>query len=150
MITNKQNKMKTAKILISTAFTGLLFLVLVSFMKAPKNDYTTVQQKKWAAPASADKITNPLKGDQKSLATGKKLFKMQCAVCHGFKGKGDGVAGAGLNPKPANLTSEAVQSQTDGAIFWKIQEGLGPMPNYKSSLKENYRWSIINYIRTLK
>ena len=58
MITNKQNKMKTTKILISTTFTGLLFLVLVSFVKAPKNDYTTVQQKKWAAPASADKIVN--------------------------------------------------------------------------------------------
>tara|TARA_R110002072_G_scaffold267486_3_gene426458 strand:- start:2167 stop:2622 length:456 start_codon:yes stop_codon:yes gene_type:complete len=150
MITNKQNKMKTTKILISTAFTGLLFLVLVSFAKAPKNDYTTLQQKKWVAPASADKITNPLKGDQKSLVSGKKFFKMLCSVCHGFKGKGDGVGGAGLSTKPADLTSEVFQSQTDGAIFWKIQEGRGPMPNYKSSVKEKIRWQIINYIRTLK
>lgn len=142
--------MKITKILISTAFIGLLFLILVSFVKAPKNDYTTVQQKKWVAPASAYKILNPLEGDQKSVSTGKKLFKMQCSVCHGFKGKGDGVGGSGLNPKPADLTSEVLQSQTDGAIFWKIQEGRGAMPNYKSSLKEKYRWSIINYIRTLK
>tara|TARA_R110002124_G_scaffold54862_1_gene155643 strand:- start:4041 stop:4472 length:432 start_codon:yes stop_codon:yes gene_type:complete len=143
--------MKTKKIIYSLSLAGIFYAILVSFISAPTNvNYIDVQQKKWVAPESADKIVNPLKGDEKSLSIGKKLFKMQCAVCHGFKGKGDGVAGAGLNPKPANLTSEAVQSQTDGAIFWKIQEGLGPMPNYKSSLKENYRWSIINYIRTLK
>jgi len=150
MKTNKQNKMKTTKILISTAFTSLLFLVLVSFVKAPKNDYTTVQQKKWVAPTSADKIVNPLKGDITSLKNGKKFFKMVCAVCHGVKGKGDGIGGSGLTPKPANLTSEIFQSQSDGAIFWKITEGKSPMPNYKSSLKEKNRWQIINYLRTLK
>ncbi|WP_445747831.1 c-type cytochrome [Polaribacter sp.] len=143
--------MKTKKIIYSLSLASILYIILVSFTSTPKNaNYIGIQQKKWVAPESADKIMNPLKGDEKSLSVGKKLFKMQCAVCHGFKGKGDGVAGAGLSPKPANLTSEAVQSQTDGAIFWKIQQGNGPMPNYKSSLKEESRWSIINYIRTLK
>lgn len=142
--------MKTKKILVSTIFASLIYVLFVSFTHKPKNGYEAVQQKKWVAPASADKIVNPLKGDLASIKTGKKLFKMQCSVCHGFKGKGDGVGGTGLNPKPADLTSVAFQSQTDGAIFWKIQEGRGPMPNYKSSLKEKYRWQIINYIRTLK
>lgn len=142
--------MKTKKILISITFTGFLFLLLVSFVKAPKNDYVTVQQKKWVAPASADKIVNPLKGDANATASGKKLYKVMCFVCHGPKGKGDGVGGAGLTPKPTDLTSDAVQSQTDGAIFWKIAEGRAPMASYKSSIPENKRWEIINYIRTLK
>jgi len=142
--------MKTKKILISITFTGFLFLLLVSFVKAPKNDYVTVQQKKWVAPASADKIVNPLKGDANAAASGKKLYKVMCFVCHGPKGKGDGVGGAGLTPKPTDLTSDAVQSQTDGAIFWKIAEGRAPMASYKSSIPENKRWEIINYIRTLK
>ena len=73
-----------------------------------------------------------------------------CFVCHGPKGKGDGMAGAGLTPKPTDLTSEAVQSQSDGAIFWKIAEGRSPMASYKSSIPEKKRWEIINYIRTLK
>ena len=35
----------------------------------------------------------------------------------GKKGKGDGVAGAALNPKPTNLTTTTFHAQSDGAIF---------------------------------
>jgi mono/diheme cytochrome c family protein len=142
--------MKTKKTFISLTFTVLVYALLVSFAYVPKSNYETVQQKKWVAPASADKIENPLKGDANAAASGKKLYKAMCFVCHGPKGKGDGMAGAGLTPKPADLTSEEVQSQTDGAIFWKITEGRTPMASYKSSIPENKRWEIINYIRTLK
>ena len=142
--------MKTKRILISFSFVGLQYLMLVSFITGPENDYEAIQQKKWVAPATADKIVNPLKGDANAAASGKKIYKMLCLVCHGPKGKGDGMAGAGLTPKPADLTSEAVQSQTDGAIFWKIEQGRSPMPSYKTSIPEKKRWDIINYIRTLK
>mgnify|MGYP003624210396 CR=1 FL=1 len=138
------------KSLITITCTGLLFALLASFTNPTKNNYIPVQQKKWVAPASADKIINPLKGDANATASGKKLYKVLCIVCHGPKGKGDGMGGAGLTPKPANLTSEAVQSQSDGAIFWKIAEGRAPMASYKASIPENKRWEIINYIRTLK
>ncbi len=110
----------------------------------------SLAQEKWVAPVSADKIVNPLKGDANAAASGKKTYKMLCAVCHGAKGKGDGIGGAGLTTKPTNLTSEAVQAQTDGAIFWKIEEGRSPMASYKTTLPDKQRWEIINYIRTLK
>ena len=143
--------MKTKKTIMSLTLTGVLFTLLVSFISAPeRNNYEAIQQKKWVAPASADKIVNPLKGDANAAASGKKLYKVLCLVCHGPKGKGDGMAGAGLTPKPTNLTSEAFQSQSDGAIFWKIAEGRAPMASYKSSIPEKKRWEIINYIRTLK
>jgi mono/diheme cytochrome c family protein len=107
-------------------------------------------QEKWVAPASADKIVNPLKDDVNATADGQKLFKVLCVICHGTKGKGDGAAGAGLTPKPTNLTTAEFQAQTDGAIFWKIRTGRSPMASYESSIPENKRWEIINYIRTLK
>ena len=84
------------------------------------------------------------------LLKGKKLYNQMCAVCHGAKGKGDGVAGAALNPKPTNFTSASVQAQTDGAIFWKITEGRSPMASYKTILKEEQRWQLVNYLRTFK
>lgn len=134
--------MRVKQISICISAVAVIFFLLVGFGKPV--------QKKWIAPASADKIINPLKNDPKAVVSGKKLFKMLCSVCHGPKGKGDGMAGAGLIPKPADLTSASFQSQTDGAIFWKIQEGRSPMPSYQSALPEKNRWEIINYIRTLK
>lgn len=142
--------MKTKQILVSIIFASTMYVLFVSFTHNPKGEYEAVQQKKWVAPASADKIQNPLKGDAKAAVSGKKIYKMLCFVCHGPKGKGDGMGGTGLKPKPADLTSLDFQSQSDGAIFWKIEQGRSPMPSYKTSIPEKKRWELINYLRTLK
>lgn len=142
--------MKAKKMVLGLAFSGLLFVLFMSFSLAPEKSYEAVQQQKWVAPASADKIQNPLKGDAKAAASGKKTYKMLCFVCHGPKGKGDGMAGAGLTPKPTNFTTEEFQSQTDGAIYWKITEGRTPMASYKTALPEKKRWELVNYLRTLQ
>lgn len=103
----------------------------------------------WIAPKEADQIENPLKGNVDATKAGKKLYQQQCVVCHGDSGKGDGVAGLALNPKPASFKSEEVQNETDGAIFWKITTGRPPMAAYKDLLTEEQRWQLVNYIRTL-
>ncbi|WP_178139381.1 c-type cytochrome [Rhodothermus profundi] len=80
---------------------------------------------------------------------GERIYQQQCAVCHGPRGRGDGPAGMALNPRPADLTSKAVQAQTDGALFWKISEGRGAMPAFKGMLSEAERWQVVTYVRTL-
>ena len=103
-------------------------------------------QGEWKAPADAKNMKNPVKG----VGTAKKSVETNCASCHGAGGKGDGPAAAALPPpKPADWTSAKVQSQTDGELFWKITNGRGAMPPWKH-LPEKERWSIVNYIRTLK
>lgn len=104
----------------------------------------------WIAPVEANKLLNPLKGNLASIAEGKKLFTQLCAVCHGDKGKGDGIGGVGLPVKPGNFTLEKTQGQTDGTLFWKLSEGRPPMASYKSILTVTQRWQLINYIRTFK
>jgi mono/diheme cytochrome c family protein len=89
---------------------------------------------------------NPLPGDKKFIEQGKKAAQVNCASCHGASGKGDGVAAAALNPKPADWTSKKVQDETDGELFWKISNGRGAMPPWKH-LQE--RWALIRYIRSL-
>ncbi len=108
------------------------------------------QNNEWVAPPSADELKNPFKGDEEATAKGKKLYLKLCAVCHGNKGKGDGVAGAALNPQPANFTKEKVKSQSDGALYWKITEGRPPMASYKETLTDEQRWQLVNYIRELE
>jgi len=109
-----------------------------------------VNAQTWVAPKSADTIENPFKDNKDAVKKGKKLFSSMCVICHGFKGKGDGVAGAALNPKPANFTSKTIQAQTDGALFWKLTNGKAPMAAYKEMLTKEQRWQLINYIRTFK
>ena len=107
-------------------------------------------QTRWVAPKNAGDIVNPLKNNVNETKNGKKLFTQFCVICHGSKGKGDGVAAVALNPKPANFSNKDIQNQTDGAFFWKITEGRAPMASYKESLNETQRWQLINYIRTFK
>lgn len=102
----------------------------------------------FTAPASAEALKNPVKGDANATLAGQKLYKQQCAACHGDKGKGDGAASAALSKPPANHTSAAVQKLSDGALFWMITNGNNPMPTYKS-MTETQRWQLVNYIRTL-
>lgn len=107
-------------------------------------------QDAWKAPPEADKLKNPLVGKEEAIKGGKKIFATMCAICHGEKGKGDGIAGAALNPKPTNFTNTTFHSQSDGSIFWKITEGRAPMASYKATLSEEKRWQLVSYIRTLK
>ena len=107
------------------------------------------QQPAWVAPKTADNTKNPFSGNNSKSTETKALYITNCSPCHGDKGRGDGPAAQGLNPKPADHTSAAVQSETDGAIFWKLSEGRNPMPGYKKIFSEEQRWELINYIRTL-
>ena len=104
----------------------------------------------WVAPDSAKELANPIKNAKKAAKKGAKTFKQFCVLCHGPKGKGDGPGGKSLTPKPADLSSDRVQGQEDGEIFWKISEGRPPMVTWKHSISETERWNLVHYIRTFK
>ncbi len=103
----------------------------------------------WIAPSSANKLTNPLNDIAKASREGKSIFNAQCFTCHGTDGKGDGPAAMSLHPKPANLASNQIQQQSDGAIYWKITNGNSPMPSFKNALSKDQRWELVDYIRQL-
>ena len=106
------------------------------------------QTTKWEAPASEKAKKNPLPADKKTVEQGEKTAKVNCASCHGPKGKGDGPAAVALNPKPADWTSKKIQEEADGELFWKITTGRGAMPSWRH-LPETDRWALVRYIRTL-
>ena len=101
------------------------------------------QDPTWRAPEQAATRTNPLAENKNAAAGGAKLFQRHCAECHG-------PTGTGLK-KAANFTMDAVQSQSDGTLFWKITNGNAHrgMPSF-SQLPELQRWQLVLYLRSLK
>jgi mono/diheme cytochrome c family protein len=95
---------------------------------------------------------NPRAGDEASITRGHELFVINCQMCHGATGEGNGpIAPFLINFKPANLTSAVVQSKSDGSIFLTISNGLeGRMPPLNENLTVSERWDVVNYVRTLK
>ena len=89
-----------------------------------------------------------------------------CALCHGQAGLGDSILGANMYPPAADLSSQSVQTKSDGQLYWLIAHGLNltGMPAYgkgfgPTNVREDQRggpyeedeiWSLVAYIRTIK
>lgn len=100
-------------------------------------------------PAEYADMTNPL--EVEAVSDGADIFASTCASCHGETGKGDGIAGQSLAPKPKDLTQvNAVAS--DGFLFWRISKGSPgtAMIGWAGILDEEQIWQVIAFIRTLK
>lgn len=97
---------------------------------------------RWRAPGDDSRRSNPLAAQPEALGGGRKLFLRHCAQCHAQDGHG--------LKRAANLQLPIVQSQTDGALFWKITNGnrARGMPSW-SRLPETQRWQLVMFVRTL-
>ncbi len=126
-----------------------IILFLLSTFHASSSEAPQGEKSKWVAPTWADTLKNSFDKDPAAWKEGKQIYSQLCFVCHGNKGKGDGIAGGSLKPRPTDLTSEQFQKQSDGAIFWKITAGNPPMASYKEVLSEEKRWKLVNFIREL-
>jgi mono/diheme cytochrome c family protein len=96
----------------------------------------------WTPPTDAARKANPLAGRRELAAGGRKLFQQRCGQCHGAD-----AAGTSLAP---DLTRRVVQSQSDGALYWRISGGNAHtgMPSF-SYLPELERWQLVLHLRTL-
>ncbi len=74
---------------------------------------------------------------------GAPLYAQHCSVCHGTAGAGDGPAGVGLTPPPANLRDAA---RLDRLSLYAIYNTLGlgvegtDMPAFADQLDDRQRW----------
>ena len=82
-------------------------------------------------------------------ARGAPLYAQNCAVCHGASGAGDGPAGVGLEPPPANLQDRTRQDRLSlYAIYSTLGQGIEgtDMPSFADQLDERQRWDLATYI----
>lgn len=97
---------------------------------------------------AAQTLKNPEASDEASVARGKEVYDIHCSVCHGATGKGDGAVGKKFVPPPMDLSTDYVQLQGDGQIFYTITHGGVAMPFYRDAIEKIDRWHIINYIKS--
>jgi mono/diheme cytochrome c family protein len=97
---------------------------------------------------AAATIPNPVPATAESIARGELLYRMNCMVCHGEQGLGDGPVGREFeDPTPVNLNEDYTQDQMDGQLFFTITRGRVAMPFYRDALSQQERWDVINYLR---
>ena len=92
-------------------------------------------------------VKEPWLPNPEVAAAGQKLFKQNCAVCHGEKG--DLVGGL---PNARNMV-DGKWKMGDGMIahFKVLQNGIPgtQMASLKQTLKPNERWAVLNFIETI-
>ena len=81
---------------------------------------------------------------------GKSLFEQHCVLCHGPRGKGDGLEIAGA--EVADLSSAATQRRLNVDLIKTIHDGRPGkvMPSWKLRLSDKQIHDVLAYIRTLQ
>jgi mono/diheme cytochrome c family protein len=99
----------------------------------------------------AQALVNPLKPTADVLAAGRKVYDRHCLDCHGEEGKGDGMAGETLKPRPSDFTDAAWQhGSSDGEIFTVARDGAGEgMKGFKGKLTDQQLWQVVTFIKSL-
>ena len=99
-------------------------------------------------------ITPPIAGTQQDFETGKALYGLYCAQCHGTEGHGDGPAsiktdGGYINPEPANFEESGGDFTNYGRWVWKVREGVETtnMPVWKVALNDEQIFRLVFYIQ---
>ena len=87
---------------------------------------------------------------ENSVARGKKLYRSQCAMCHGQNaaGKGEVVEEMKINP-PDFTKPETLKERTDGELFAILGAGSENMPGQGTRMKDKEKWDLINYLRAV-
>ena len=99
-------------------------------------------------------VKNPLPAlTADEMAEAKRLFNINCAICHGDKLDGNGPLYKGGNgpyaaAPAAFLGNPKYVSMPEGTMFHSVTFGKNMMGSYASQLSRKQRWMIIHYIKS--
>jgi mono/diheme cytochrome c family protein len=135
----------------SVVLLSLLSLAgLVALGQSPTKQDQTTPPAQSKIPPDAVKEANPVKPTAASLATGKRMYSYDCAMCHGAKGDGKGDLAADLKSPLVDFRDpKGLQGRTDGELFYIIKNGKGEMPAEGTRAKPEQVWDMVNYVRSL-
>jgi mono/diheme cytochrome c family protein len=83
--------------------------------------------------------------DETNLLAGAKVYKENCAVCHGVPEAGKTAIADGMSPKPPQLfKGTGVTDDDPWESYWKVEGGIRMtgMPGFKGRLTEPEIWQV--------
>jgi thiosulfate dehydrogenase len=99
-----------------------------------------------AREGSASSLKSPIAADEATLVAGAKVYKENCAVCHGLPNQPVAAIPKGMFPYPPQLFhgEEMVTDDPVGVTHWKATNGirLSGMPAFGHSLNDTQLWQV--------
>lgn len=92
------------------------------------------------APKSA-----PIQASEENYMAGARVYRVNCAVCHGLPGQEQSPTSKGMFPKPPQLfKGHGVTDDPPGETYWKAANGirLTGMPAYTGALDQTQMWQV--------
>lgn len=92
------------------------------------------------APKSA-----PIQATDDNYVAGARLYRTNCAICHGLPGQDASPTSKGMFPKPPQLfKGHGVTDDPPGETSWKVANGirLTGMPAYTGALDQTQLWQV--------
>jgi thiosulfate dehydrogenase len=98
--------------------------------------------------AYLDKLPHPapqVPANEANVMAGAKIYKEQCAVCHGLPNEPKTALAQGMYPAPPQLfKGMGVTDDEEWESYWKVENGirLTGMPAFKGQLTEKQIWQV--------
>lgn len=84
------------------------------------------------------------------LTRGRQRFEINCAICHGRAGDGDGMVARRGFSHPPTFHDDRLRNAPLGHFYDVITNGFGGMGSYANQVEARDRWAIAAYIRALQ
>ena len=123
---------------------GILLFAFALWAQKPKD----APPAEYKVPPEAAAKANPVKPSEESLAKGKKLYGLDCAMCHGNSGDGKGDMASDIKNVTDFTNPESLKNRKDGELFYVIRNGKGDMPPEGDRAKDDDIWNMVNYVRS--
>ena len=155
----RRGKIALGAIALALAGGGALLVSTLRHGFSARDEPTRIEHvlasamRRYAVPSDLRDRKNPVPLTPAVLAEARAHFADHCASCHGNDGKGMTSIGQSFYPKAPDLTLAESQSQSDGALFATIENGirLTGMPAWGDGTAESAygSWTLVHFIRRL-
>lgn len=147
----------TTVIATGVAFLLVAYLFIIGGFMPANADAKPGKIEHWAAKKSlhvtlareTKALHGPTTVSDSIMTLGVRLYKANCAVCHGAAdGKRSNVAD-GLYQEPPQFAKDDVTDDPIEVTYWKITHGIRftGMPSYRKTLTDDQRWAIAAFLR---